>query len=81
MNATNRTRIVGDVEFEAVRMKLPCPHWRAKVTKTGVIYEGGCFKGLASLATFWESVERTARIRGTSWLSDNGIPNESEVSA
>ena len=53
------TRTIAGVEFEAVRMMRPIPHWRAKVVKTGYLFESGCFKS-ESKPKMFESIEYTA---------------------
>ena len=49
-------RTIAGIEFEAVRMTSPVPHWRVKVCKTGYIYETGIFSS-ESRPKLWESME------------------------
>ena len=58
MAETNR-KIIAGVEFEGVRMANPCFHWRARVVKTGYVYDAGCFKS-ESRPKLWDSIEYTA---------------------
>jgi hypothetical protein len=59
MNAIE-TKIIAGVEFEAVRMSRPIPHWRPRVIETGCLIEAGVFKS-ESRPKMWESMEYTAR--------------------
>lgn len=54
------TKNIAGVEFEAVRVMRPRPHWRAKVVKTGFVYDAGCFNS-ESRPKLFESIEYMAR--------------------
>ena len=62
-------KTISGVDFEAVRVMWPIPHWRAKVLKTGFVFNSGCFDG-KSRPRLWESIERIAKIRGESFETD-----------
>lgn len=69
MEDTLNYKTIAGVEFEAVRMQHPIPHWRAKVVQTGFIFEAGCFKS-ESRPKLWQSIEDTARVRGASFAQE-----------
>jgi len=62
-------RLVSGVELEAVRVRVPTPHWRVKVVATGHVLPPGIFCG-QSKRKLWQSVEDTASRRGESWVQE-----------
>lgn len=56
-------KTIAGIEFEAVRVLTPRPHWRAKVVKTGVIHDAGVFDS-STKANLWWSIAHTASLIG-----------------
>lgn len=73
MKTSTRIKTIGGVEFEALRISNPAPHWRVKVVKTGYVFEAGVFPSTKSLDYLWQYVEDAARRRGDLWAWDCGV--------
>jgi hypothetical protein len=54
------TKTIAGIEFEAVRIMRPIPHWRPRVVSTGYLYDSGIFNS-ESRPKMFESIEYMAR--------------------
>jgi hypothetical protein len=60
---TTDRKVISGIEFEAVRVMRPIPHWRAKVVETGYVFEPGIYNG-ESRPKLWGSIEYMAKRLG-----------------